>query len=135
MLGNSKIRIEVNMVQYLLPIILLGLAFLLKLLIDRSATIPLFLQSVLELPVDIAFLGTSFLVASIISENGSREYGLLCFLLFIIATVLIIFFWRRSVSCYDNNKFILTTLLGTAGYAISIFALIYSIGLLLGGAK
>ena len=123
------------MVQYVLPVILLCLAFLLKLLIDRSATIPLFLQSVLELPVDIAFLAISFLVAYIITETGNRENGLLCFLVFLTATVIIIFFWRRAISCYDNNKFISSTILGTASYAISIFGLTYSIGLLLGGVK
>jgi hypothetical protein len=61
--------------QYILPIILLLLAFLLKLLIDQTANLPLFVRAIAELPVDVAFLAISFVAAYAIRHQIELTWG------------------------------------------------------------
>lgn len=118
--------------QYILPVALLLLAFLLKLLIDQTATVPLFIQAIIELPVDIAFLSASFIAAYTISVTKDTAVGLFAFCIFIIGTIIVVLIWRRCIRLFETNRFGLTVLLGAFNYLICITGLVKSIGLLVG---
>jgi len=68
--------------EIILPLALLGIAFLLKLLVSQSwKDIPNIIQNICELPVDITFLALSFAVAFTISNSDNHGIGLTyCFI-------------------------------------------------------
>ncbi|HEM8293264.1 hypothetical protein [Providencia sp. SP181] len=111
----------------LLPVVLLALAFFLKLLIDRASTAPIFIQSLMELPVDIAFLAMSFAVAYTIKAGDKFGEGLLLFITYIIATILIVFFWRRSNACFERDCYIFAFILSSVNYIASITGVILAL--------
>lgn len=119
--------------QYILPVALLLLAFLLKLLIDQTATVPIFIQSILELPVNIAFLATSFIAAYTISITKDTAAGLFYFCIFIIGTIIVVLLWRRSIRLFETNRYIWSIVLGALNYFMCIFGLVKSINLLVRG--
>ena len=114
-----------------LPVALLVLSFCLKLLIDRTATLPFFIEAVLELPVDIAFLATSLVIAFTIGTPGMVKEGLFAFTLYVIGSIVVVLLWRRSRGFFEKEKLILSLLLAIVNYGISVAALVYSIGLVI----
>jgi len=120
-----------NQLGIILPIVLLVLEFMLKLFIDRSTTLPVLIRSVLELPVDISFLATSFVVAFTILSPSNSEEGLVRFVIYLIGTVLVIFGWRRSVACFEQDRRWWSGGLAVASFALSATGLTLSIGLLM----
>lgn len=113
-----------------LPVTLLVLAFLLKLLIDRASTAPIFIQSLLELPVDIAFLAMSFVIAYTINAGDKVGEGLLLFLIYIVSSIVIVFFWRRANSSFESNNFLITGLLTSINYFGSILGIYIAVNLI-----
>ena len=122
-----------NLIPYVLPIILLILSFLLKLFIDRTVSLPSFISALLELPVDIMFLGLSFIAAFTITYKEKAGIGLLLFLTYLIIAILIIFCWRRAIKAFEASKLSISSLLGILNFLISIPALIFSIILIIKG--
>jgi hypothetical protein len=114
----------------ILPIVLLVLAFFLKLSIDRTIKAPNVIQAICELPVDIVFLSLSFLIAFTISNKTETSKGLFFTLGFIVVSVIIVIIWRKSLKLYDlKNKFWI--LLLCVNLIISIFSLFQSMDVLL----
>ena len=106
----------------ILPLALLALAFFLKLLIDRQVDIPDFIQSICELPVDINFLSLSFIVAFTLSVDDRKDEGLLNCLYYVIAAIIIVFLWKRSLKLFEIKKWTWLLLLffnlSFAGYGL-----------------
>ena len=89
----------------ILPILLLVIAFILKLFIDRVVDAPAAIQAICELPVDILFLSLSFTVAFTISNKENQYQGILyCFSGLLIA-IFVVFIWRKSIVLFlrDSN--------------------------------
>ena len=105
-------------IEIALPLALLFLAFLLKLLIDRSADRPMLGAAILELPVDIIFLSISLIVAFTISNPSNIKEGLFSFVVYIIISIFVVFLWRRSVSAFESNQYILCPILAGINYLI-----------------
>lgn len=119
-----------NSLEVILPVALLLLAFLLKLAIDRNVDIPIAIQSLCELPVDIVFLSISFAIAYTISDVSQNSEGLLYCFTFLIISVLVVLIWRKSIKLFDsNNKWWI--LLLSINLFLSTFVLITSIGILI----
>ena len=118
-----------NSLEIWLPVVLLVLAFLLKLLIDRASTAPIFIQSLMELPVDIAFLAMSFVIAFTINAGGRAGEGLLYFLTYIICSIVLVFFWRRSNSCFERDNYLMVGVLTSLNYFASITGVYMAINL------
>ena len=118
-----------NSLEVSLPVVLLVLAFLLKLLIDRASTAPVFIQSLMELPVDIAFLAMSFVIAYTINAGARAGEGLLYFLIYIICSIVIVFFWRRSNSCFERDNYLMVGVLTSLNYVASITGVYMAINL------
>lgn len=121
-----------NSTGYILSIFLLGLSFLLKLLIDRKTDIPIFINAILELPVDINFVGLSFTIAFIIKNSKNIEPGLIMFFGYLIFSIITVFLWRNSGRCFEKNKILWTILLALVNVSVSIILLLKSLELLTG---
>lgn len=129
------ITLNISLLEIALPISLLLLAFLLKLFIDRTATLPFFIEAVLELPVDIAFLSTAFVVAFTISFPSKVKEGLFSFTFYIIGSIIVVFFWRRSRMFFEREKFFKSGLLAIINYILCLMALLIAVFLLSGKYK
>ncbi|WP_407477769.1 hypothetical protein [Elizabethkingia anophelis] len=93
-----------NHLEIILPIVILLLAFILKLSIDRSVDVPNLIQALCELPVDIIFLSVSFLVASIITKSPNSNDGLFFCFVFIVMAAIVVIIWRKSLKLYERGK-------------------------------
>jgi hypothetical protein len=114
-----------------LPIAVLLLSFLLKLSIDRTVEIPLFVRSIYELPVDIIFLTISFLVAYTISTSNSlKNNGLFYCFIFLIVSVLNVIIWRRAVKLFEQSKYFWSIVLTAINFSITIYCLNVAISFL-----
>ncbi|MCK4935307.1 MAG: hypothetical protein KAR84_00520 [Elusimicrobiales bacterium] len=115
--------------EIIMPIIVLGLAFALKLFIDRTASLPDAISSTLELPVDITFLAISLIVGFTIAPSGETKVGLAWFAFYVLGVIFIVFIWRRSIKCFETNSHKTAFFLGALNYLISITAIVHSIKL------
>lgn len=120
--------------EIIMPAIVLGLSFALKLFIDRSTTLPDTIESVLELPGDITFLASSLIVGFTISSNGNAKEGLAWFSFYIFSAIFIVFLWRRSIKYFTNNSHVVAFCLAAINYLLAITALVNSIKLITGAS-
>ncbi len=118
--------------QVILPISLLILSFLLKFLIDRSASLPRFIEAGFESPVDITFLSLSFIVAFTLSFSENANEGLATFIIFLIFIIIFIFAWRESVNLYEQDHYVSSIIVGVLNFLVSVAGLVYSINLITG---
>jgi hypothetical protein len=118
------------MTGYILSIILVVLSFLLKLFIDRKTNIPIFINSLLELPVDLNFLGLSFVIAFIIRDTKNAADGLIYFITYLAISVLTVYVWRRSCYCFGQNSTGWTIFLGIINFIVSVLLMLYALNLL-----
>lgn len=86
-----------------LPIALVIMAFLLKLFMDRSATVPLIIHSTYEIPVDVIFLTLSFTTAYTISMPANIGEGMCNLFVFLIVSLINIVLWRRSIHLFEQD--------------------------------
>lgn len=115
----------------ILPGCLLVLAFSLKLVIDREFNPSEFIKAGLDLPVDIAFLADSLVIGTILIKGVEVARCLTLLILFITASVFVIFFSRRADKWYFKEKLFLSAIAALASYAISLGALRFAIYTLL----
>ena len=121
----------INNLEIVLPIAVLFLSFLLKLCIDRSIEVPLFVRSIYELPVDIIFLTISFLVAYTISSNNNlKNNGLYYCFIFLIVSIVNVIIWRRAVKLFEVNRILWSILLTGINFAGTICCLSIAISFL-----
>ncbi len=123
-----------TLLEVIMPVLVLGLSFMLKLFIDRSTTAPDAIVSTLELPVDIIFLSISLIVGFIIAPSGDAKSGLAWFAFYIFAAIFIVFLWRRSIKSFDSGSQKTVICLAGVNYFLAITALVNSIRLITGGA-
>ncbi|MGB0386677.1 MAG: hypothetical protein ACPGWR_17845 [Ardenticatenaceae bacterium] len=122
----------INHPETTLPSLLLLMAFLFKLLIDRRITFALAIASLYELPVDIAFLATSFVVAFTIYSPQNTNLGLANLFIYLAFTILVVLFWRRSVFLFEQDQHWLSILVFVLNICLSATLLSLSIQLLTG---
>lgn len=121
----------INHLEIVLPIAVLLLSFLLKLFIDRTVEIPLFIRSIYELPVDIMFLTISFLVAYTISATEvQKNSGLFFCFIFLIVSIANVIIWRRAVKLFEIEKYFWSISLTVVNFAGTIYCLNIAISFL-----
>jgi hypothetical protein len=121
--------------KFLLPLILLGIQFSLKLFIDRRATAFNFTTSILEVPINIFFISLALLSALIISGSGDIQKAFILSLLLLPALIISIFLWRRSVEHFENKRFFLSSVLGILNYVLALPTIVYVIYFLMNPSK
>ncbi|MCU0093823.1 hypothetical protein N8H72_27890 [Pseudomonas koreensis] len=117
-------------IELAMPVILIGLAFLLKLLIDRTVTIPDTISSILDLPADIAFFSLSVIFSFTIAKPENRDDGLVYFVGFIVISLLVIFLWRRSLSTFSAGRKLIPAFADLVNYTITLFMATHAINLM-----
>lgn len=115
---------------WVLAVALLFLRFVLKLFIDRRVTLLLFMDSMFELPVDIAFLATSFVVAFTIASPDNVDAGFAFFVAYVMCAVLVILCWRRSATLFEEEHQGWSAVLTVVNFAVSVSGLLMSITLI-----
>lgn len=91
--------------QWLLPVAIILVKLGLKLCIDRQVSLPEFIDGVLALPLDIAFMSSSLLAGLIILDAGNVKSGLGLFMATILVALLAAFLWRRSSARFAKHKY------------------------------
>lgn len=113
--------------KFLLPLVLLGLQFSLKLFIDRRATAYNFITSVLEVPINMIFVSLTLLAAFIIAGIGDVQKAFILFLAILSILIFCIFIWRRSIEQFDKKYFYWTFSLGILNLILALPILVYII--------
>ena len=103
------------------------MAFLLKLFMDQSATVPLFIRSLYELPVSVAFLALSFTSAFTIAATQNTAKGMTYLYLFLIISLIVVVMWRRSIVLFERGHTSWAAVLFVLNQTISGFVLYKSI--------
>lgn len=89
----------------ILPGILVLIAFLLKLVVDRNVEIPNTIQATFELPVDIVFLALTFSVAFTLADIKNQAYGLFyCFIGFAFSIIVVLIWKKTQKSFLEKTK-------------------------------
>lgn len=122
-----------KVIELVMPLILIGLAFFLKLFIDRTVTVPDTISSILDLPADIAFFSLSVIVSFTIAKADNRDSGLMYFAGFIMLSLVVIFLWRRSLSAFSAGKRMIPAITGITNYVITLLMAVYAVNLVKAG--
>lgn len=113
-----------------LPGIILLLAFFLKLAIDREVDIPNSVYALLELPVDVLFLSTSFIAAYTISAAPpDNQTGFIYFGSYLLVAAIVVFCWRKACKLFESGHHGWMFTLSTVNYILSAACLVRSIQL------
>lgn len=113
--------------KFILPIILLGVQFSLKLFIDRRVTGFNFVTSILEVPINMFFVSLSLLAAFIIRGSGDIQNVFIIFLIILVILMFGIFIWRRSLDHFERENFWSAFGLGVLNLILSVPILIWII--------
>ena len=97
---------------------LLVVAFLLKLLVDRSPSVPELLRAILEFPVDLAFCAASLMVGLLLSSTASAWLATLLLLWYLPILVVAVLLWRRSEKLLLQDRFGPVVSLGILNYLL-----------------
>lgn len=121
-----------TLLEVALPGSILGLAFVIKLVVDRTANIPDLFQALFELPVDIVFLAASLVAGYILSNKAHAPEAMLAFIGLLVAAIFVVVLWRRSQSLFIANALITSVLCSILSYAISVSVLVAVVSLIAG---
>lgn len=130
--NNNIKEFEVKGLEVALPGIILLMAFLLKLFIDRTAKLPDVIAAILELPVDVAFLATTLVAAFTISTKDAAANGLVAFAVYVIGAILIVVLWRRSHRSFEADAHLTSIVLAIASYIVCAIGLVNAISMIKG---
>lgn len=120
--------------HWLLPAAVVLVKFLLKLLIDRHIDLPEFIDGLLSLPFDIAFVCSSLLAGLLILNPSDLEVGLGFFALSLGLGIVSAFLWRRSSEYFVKHRYVLMAMLFMLNICATITASAYVIRLLAKGS-
>lgn len=119
-----------------LPGTILGVKFLLKLFVDRTATVVDCVSAVIALPVDVLFLAVSLIAGFTLADPQHAKEGLLLFDIFLGLAVLTVVLWRRADSLFVSDRLVWTAVVALLNFGISVSALFIAVGhLTVTGAK
>ena len=116
--------------DWTLPAIILAMAFLLKLFVDRTASSAEIFMSLLALPVDIAFLAISLVAGYTIANPAQVTDGLIIFAIYITIVVLVVVLWRRSDRAFTADKHLAAIICGLINAFVCVYGLVYAVQLI-----
>ena len=122
-------------VEIIMPALLLIMSYLLKIFVDRSASLPDALSAFLELPVDVTFLATSLIVGFSLVKPENSNLGFVWFFGYLIGAFIVVILWRRSTKLFQSENYYSAIPLVMVNYAIVGWALINAIELVSGGTN
>jgi chromate transport protein ChrA len=114
----------------ILPCMLVVIAFLLKLVVDRSVEASNTIQAIIELPVDIIFLALTFSVAYTLTKTENQADGLFYGFVGIAFAIIIVLIWKKAQNLLLKGSYWWILLL-FINLGISVFAVKQSIDLVI----
>lgn len=103
----------------IMPSLVVAFAFIIKMFVDRTTTLPQAIEGLLELPADIAFFSISLVVGFIISKQSNFSIGIFWFVLYIVFSIVIVVLWRRSINQFDKKNHKTFILLALINYLLA----------------
>ena len=127
---NLSIQTEI-----VLPLALVVLNLCLKLFVGRSVQFFHIVETLIELPRDLAFQGTLFIVAFTISSPLNISSGLVFFVIYIIWLVVSTFIYRLVNDYYTlhRDRLLITIVSFALPLGLSVVCLLFAIQVLIGG--
>lgn len=117
-----------TLAPWLVPLLLVGLQFLLKLFIaERAAGMDAWLR-LLQNPVDIGFLALSFVCTVIISDAARASAAFVIALVYLLVLILVVATWKYTPTTIKKRR--KAAFLLIMNYVFSIPLLVYSVRLL-----
>ena len=106
----------------ILPGLLVLIAFLLKLVVDRSVEIPNTIQAIIELPVDIVFLALTFSVAFTLTSVENQANGLFYGFVGFAFAIVVVLLWKKTQKFFISGSkwwiLLIFLNLSLSGYAV-----------------
>jgi hypothetical protein len=106
----------------ILPGLLVLIAFLLKLVVDRSVEIPNAIQAIIELPVDIVFLALTFSVAFTLTSIKNQANGLFYGFVGFAFAIIVVLLWKKTQKLFISGSkwwiLLIFINLSLSGYAV-----------------
>lgn len=114
----------------ILPLILVFMAFILKLVVDKEVDFPSSILAIIELPIDLIFLAITFYVATILSNSSIQNEGLLYSFIGLFVSIIVVLISKKCSKLFINKqtKSWLSWLL--INIMVSSFFIINAVGLL-----
>lgn len=131
---KTVIGVLIPYFSYVLPGTLLFLQWILKLSVDDTVSKISVTRSLLLLPIDIAFLSLSFIVAFTVVASGRNlvetvQVGLISIIIYLIFGIITIITSKRSHKSYELERNVSTIFLCLVSYLVSTFMIVYSVSL------
>lgn len=125
---------QMEHLDLILPSILVLIAFLLKLVVDRNVEIPNTIQALIELPVDIIFLALTFSVAYTLAAKENQVDGLFYGFVGFAFAIVIVLMWKKTQKLFLKGSY-WWILLIFINLGISIYAVKKSVDLVINDQK
>ena len=114
----------------ILPLILVLMAFILTLVVDKEVDLPSSIQAIIELPIDLIFLAITFYVATILSNSSIQNEGLLYSFIGLFISIIVVLISKKCSKLFINKRTKTWLLLLLFNIMVSSFSIIHAVGLL-----
>ena len=114
----------------ILPLILVLMAFILNLVVDKVVDLPSSIQAIIELPIDLIFLAITFYVATILSNSSIQNEGLLYSFIGLFISIIVVLISKKCSKLFINKRTKTWLLLLLFNIMVSSFSIIHAVGLL-----
>jgi hypothetical protein len=115
--------------EIILPAIILFIALMMKLFVDRIPDLPLAIVTAYEFPADMVFLALTFAAAFSISRPDEAGRGLVHFASYVCVAIISVALSRRSTRLFYKEARKTSVAVFLANFSIAISTLIISVNL------
>lgn len=117
--------------EWVLPSLLLLIAFGYKVVIDTRFGLADCIERLLEMPIEIIFLAGSFLIAFILKDAENQLFGFYALLVGILASLFVYVVSNRAKEAFLSDEYVRCGGLALASFAPAAYIFQFSVGLLL----
>jgi hypothetical protein len=116
--------------EWLIPLILLALQFLMKLLVAEAISTAKVWEKTLEAPVEIGFLSLTFVAAVLlhVPSEAARAYSVSAG--YIVLLLISVAIWKLCPKDLTKKHLAIASALTIANFIVTILMLVYSVSLL-----
>lgn len=124
---NSVETWVLNNMSIVVPFVQLFVSLLFKMMVDRSVTLAIFAESLLELPVEMKFLAIGFFASFAIAPQGEASLGFLLVIVFLLTSMITTLLARRAKNYLASSNHFICVSLTMLNFVISFLVLSYGI--------
>ena len=112
-----------------MTVIILIIAYGLRLFIDQVADKQLTIEATYQFPVDLVFAALTFAAAFVVGKSHSNTVGGIYFAVYIVVAMVSVVLYRRSRKQFDADKFRLSITLFLLNMLIALTTFVSSVRL------